>query len=65
MPTTFAGLSDDSIGLPYIDKLFPDAGKQALACHRVVMLPGPASIPTLRSEIGGPPLSAAFPGIRR
>ncbi|HUU92973.1 MAG TPA: hypothetical protein VM238_17410 [Phycisphaerae bacterium] len=33
-PTTIAGLFDDSIAFPVVGKMFPDAIKQAPACHR-------------------------------
>ena len=44
MPTTIAGLFDGFVTSPDIVKLFPDANKQALACHPAVMLLESASI---------------------
>ena len=40
LPSTIAGLSDDTIAFPDIGKLFPGAGERALACHQAVILSG-------------------------
>ena len=56
-PTTVAGLFDDSIAVPDIDKLLPDATKQASACDPTVMLPETPFIRACGAPAGRPSLS--------